>query len=61
MLYEASGEDCLNSAGTEHFSASPTSFCFLSKDVTLMTGIPAAIFDHEAIHGEEERQKEVGS
>ena len=32
-----------------------------SKDVTLMTGIPAAILDHEVIHGEEERQKEVGS
>ena len=26
-----------------------------------MTGIPAAILDHEVIHGEEERQEEVGS
>ena len=26
-----------------------------------MTGIPAAILDHEVIHDEEERQKEVGS
>ena len=32
-----------------------------SKDVALMTGIPAAILNHEVIHGEEERQKEVGS